>query len=1420
MRLVSEGNSQRARSNKARVVAAITEVLESRQLFSTVVAGWNFNGLTTGLNLAPPTSTGPGTASSVGMSTAASSPSGNYPTANATGPDNSNIENTAGSSDTATTGAGDWKIVGTNGWNTGAAIGSQGAQFLADTSNYNNISLQFDWGVSSTKANGQLQVQYTLDANDPTPVWTIAPAGSLSIPAADTLTELSTNKTAPSGANGIVVGTYFQNIGSATWQNQLTANFSSIAGANNNPNFGVRLVNAATGTAAVNGADAGPQAISAATESGNTVTLTAPGTYTPGETITVAGIAPNAFDGTYTVTAVASGTITYTDPTAGLTATSLTGATLGTPSVTAPSNTSANWRLDQVQILSAGAFAIPTVTTQPQSQSVLGGNTATFTVAASGNPTPTVQWMVSTGGGAFTAIPGATSTTYSLTALPANNGNQYEAVFTNITSQTNVVTSQPATLTVPLSGPAMTTQPISQTGVIGNTATFTAAASGNPTPTVQWQVSAGGAYAPVSGATSTTLSVPVTAASSGNTYEAVFTGQAGGSTATATSNPAMLTALPAITAWNFDTDTVNGTATPQGANASPNPSTATNDPVTGFATAQSLGMQLFSAPDTSSITPSTITPTSSSTDPGATDQVWKIAGTGGGFNYNAPLASQGAQFVSSTANYSNVAAQFDIYVTAQGEAKFVVQYTTNYSTPSGSTWVNAPTLVAPASDSGISVQTNSSDPNTISGSYFDVTGGAGWYNRLTADFSGIAGVANNPHFAFRVVNAATGGTDCVNTLGQTLNNTSGNWQFDEVDLAGTVSKAVAPAIFTQPTSQTVNVGSTATFSSNATGTATPTVQWFVNSSGTWTLIPGATATVYSVIATPSNSGNQYEAVFSNGAGSVTSNAVSLTVPASTPTITAQPASLAVTTGTAVTFTSTALGNPAPTVQWQVIAGGVTTPISTGVTTTYDPATDITTTTYTFTPTIANDGSQYQAVFTNSQGSTPTNLANLIVTAPKFTAWNFDTLAQAINLTPAPSTGTGTASSVGMSQPGTTNPGAFPATGAVGPDASDIVVDPGSTDGGAGNASNQAWRIVGTNGWNSATAIGAQGAQFLTSTVGYNNISIQFDLNLTAQGEGNVAVQYTTDGSTWQNATSLSTNGDAGISVATNTTSENTIQGQYFAVTGGALWYNRLTADFNGVAGVANNPKFGIRLVNASTGTDVVNSTGGAYNNTSGNWRFDEVNVNGISTTPAPTVSGLTVSDGITADGTAQRSEVTQIQVVFSEPVTLSAGAFSLFLQNTDNSGANDTSAPTDITSLALSTTFTNPSNDGVTWDLSFVPNSTYTTTARGTLGASLNDGVYQVVVNAAMVSAQGGPAMASNFAGPYFHRLFGDTDGNGQVFGTDLNRFSQAYGTTANSHYLSYLDNNGDGKIFGPDLNAFSKNYSNVKKFHDTTTTP
>ena len=92
--------------------------------------------------------------------------------------------------------------------------------------------------------------------------------------------------------------------------------------------------------------------------------------------------------------------------------------------------------------------------------------------------------------------------------------------------------------------------------------------------------------------------------------------------------------------------------------------------------------------------------------------------------------------------------------------------------------------------------------------------------------------------------------------------------------------SVAITIMTQPTDQTVDAGSTATFTAAASGDPTPAVQWQQSSNGgsTWDDIGGATSTTLSLAdVSLTQNGDEYQAVFTNSFGSVTTNAATLNV---------------------------------------------------------------------------------------------------------------------------------------------------------------------------------------------------------------------------------------------------------------------------------------------------------------------------------------------------------------------------------------------------------------------------------------------------------------------------------------------------------------------------------------------------------------
>ena len=77
----------------------------------------------------------------------------------------------------------------------------------------------------------------------------------------------------------------------------------------------------------------------------------------------------------------------------------------------------------------------------------------------------------------------------------------------------------------------MTTQPADQAVPAGTTVTFTAAATGTPTPVAQWQVEATGqtGFVDIPGATAAVFHLgAATAAQDGNRYRVLFTNAAGG----------------------------------------------------------------------------------------------------------------------------------------------------------------------------------------------------------------------------------------------------------------------------------------------------------------------------------------------------------------------------------------------------------------------------------------------------------------------------------------------------------------------------------------------------------------------------------------------------------------------------------------------------------------------------------------------------------------------------------------------------------------------------------------------------------------------------------------------------------------------------------------------------------------------------
>ena len=175
----------------------------------------------------------------------------------------------------------------------------------------------------------------------------------------------------------------------------------------------------------------------------------------------------------------------------------------------------------------------------PQNQTVVAGQTATFSVVGSGSDA-TYQWATNNGGG-WVNIPGATNSSYTTTPETVDNyGLQFQCTV-SVACDGSSATSQAASLIVNCFT-AGTSDPSSVTIGAGQTATFSVTGSGS-NPTYQWQTNNGGGWVNITGATSSSYTTPPeVVANNGLQFQCVVTTPCDG--ASVTSAAATLNVYP------------------------------------------------------------------------------------------------------------------------------------------------------------------------------------------------------------------------------------------------------------------------------------------------------------------------------------------------------------------------------------------------------------------------------------------------------------------------------------------------------------------------------------------------------------------------------------------------------------------------------------------------------------------------------------------------------------------------------------------------------------------------------------------------------------------------------------------------------------------------------------------------------------
>lgn len=141
---------------------------------------------------------------------------------------------------------------------------------------------------------------------------------------------------------------------------------------------------------------------------------------------------------------------------------------------------------------------------------------------------------------------------------------------------------------------------------------------------------------------------------------------------------------------------------------------------------------------------------------------------------------------------------------------------------------------------------------------------------------------------------------------------------------------------------------------------------------------------------------------------------------------------------------------------------------------------------------------------------------------------------------------------------------------------------------------------------------SRGAQFLFSTVGFEDLVFTYDVRHSDTAPATEVVQYTLDGSSF-------------IDIAA------------FTATAGNVWNKARSIDFSSISGADNNANFGVRVVAGfgSNGDYAATAAGASYGS-SGTWRIDQVSLAGTALpVPEPETYALLLA-GLAVVGLARR----------------------------------------------------------------------------------------------------------------------------------------------------------------------------------------
>ena len=198
--------------------------------------------------------------------------------------------------------------------------------------------------------------------------------------------------------------------------------------------------------------------------------------------------------------------------------------------------------------LAAPAFPIPSITAQPQPQSVALGGAFTLSVTASGTGSLSYQWYKGT-----TLLAGSTGAGHTVATSSPDDAGDYSVVVKN---DYGSVRSATATITLVAQPPSISAPPASLTASLGQAAVFTVTAAGSAPLNYQWFKGTN----PISGANAASHTIASVVSASAGDYHVVVSNPYGSVASASASLTVVAQADETVLSTTFSADTIHAAA--------------------------------------------------------------------------------------------------------------------------------------------------------------------------------------------------------------------------------------------------------------------------------------------------------------------------------------------------------------------------------------------------------------------------------------------------------------------------------------------------------------------------------------------------------------------------------------------------------------------------------------------------------------------------------------------------------------------------------------------------------------------------------------------------------------------------------------------------------------------------------------------